>query len=488
MSIDKPKVFISYCWSDDKYIKRVVDFANRLRGDGVDVVLDQFHMKLGNDLNNFMEKCVSDPNITNVLILLSPDYKIKADARIGGAGKETQIISGEVYNNVENKKFIPILFDKRGKRPEDCMPTYLSQRRWIDLSDDIYYEDRYIELVKALYGANKFFESPLGSKPEWVDSPDSNIADVQKIVHNYRATKKESGDKKAIISSCNSLIESLVTIKSKFNDFDLYNLKDFEKHYSLLDGFKIPFLGLVDEIKYDDSTGKTIHDLYTQFLKIVYESRANNPSFFILSKILIHELFIETIVILIKGKNYKSIGYITRVPYINPYEYREKLASFKDVFYSCTESMAFNVSQHLGETLREDHTKGAYFSGLAEYWRRHLPVKYVDFKSFIDADCLLTNISIPSSNYYWFALSYCYRADWNDSLIYEIALSLKSKTLAIDYYPLFGWKTIDDAKRSIKSLEGFSNGHELRLAYSGSFLSIPMLCDYIKDEDVGEKD
>ena len=56
MKIENPKVFISYCWSNEKYIDRVVEFAQRLRSDGVDVLLDQFHMKLGNDTNDFMEK------------------------------------------------------------------------------------------------------------------------------------------------------------------------------------------------------------------------------------------------------------------------------------------------------------------------------------------------------------------------------------------------------------------------------------------------
>ena len=66
--IENPKVFISYCWSNEEYINKVVDFAKRLRSNGIDVVLDQFQMKLGNDMNNFMEKFVNDKTITNVLI------------------------------------------------------------------------------------------------------------------------------------------------------------------------------------------------------------------------------------------------------------------------------------------------------------------------------------------------------------------------------------------------------------------------------------
>lgn len=66
MKIENPKVFISYWWSNEKYIDRVVEFAQRLRTDGVYVLFDQFHMKLGNDTNDFMEKCVKDPSVTNV--------------------------------------------------------------------------------------------------------------------------------------------------------------------------------------------------------------------------------------------------------------------------------------------------------------------------------------------------------------------------------------------------------------------------------------
>ena len=43
--IENPKIFISYCWSNDAYIEKVVDFAKRLRSVGVNVVLDQFQMK-----------------------------------------------------------------------------------------------------------------------------------------------------------------------------------------------------------------------------------------------------------------------------------------------------------------------------------------------------------------------------------------------------------------------------------------------------------
>ena len=101
----KPKVFISYTWSNNDYIKKVTQFVNRLVGDGVDVLFDQYEMKPGKSLNNYMEKSVHDPSVTNVLILLNPDYKTKANSREGGTGIKTQIISSEVYQNLDNEKF-----------------------------------------------------------------------------------------------------------------------------------------------------------------------------------------------------------------------------------------------------------------------------------------------------------------------------------------------------------------------------------------------
>ena len=61
-----PKVFISYSWSSDAL---VLDLAQRLVSHGVDVVLDKWELKEGNDKYKFMERCVNDADITKVLII-----------------------------------------------------------------------------------------------------------------------------------------------------------------------------------------------------------------------------------------------------------------------------------------------------------------------------------------------------------------------------------------------------------------------------------
>ena len=98
-----PKIFISYSWSRDTL---VMDLANRLVSHGVDVVLDKWDLKEGNDKYKFMERCVDDPSITKVLIICDKAYAQKANDRTGGVGDETVIISSEVYGNARQEKFL----------------------------------------------------------------------------------------------------------------------------------------------------------------------------------------------------------------------------------------------------------------------------------------------------------------------------------------------------------------------------------------------
>ena len=96
--IEHPKVFISYAWGSEDYKIKVLSFATDLMNDGIEVILDQWSLKEGNDTYAFMEQSATDPTITNVLILLDPVYEKKANGRDGGVGTETQIISPEIYN------------------------------------------------------------------------------------------------------------------------------------------------------------------------------------------------------------------------------------------------------------------------------------------------------------------------------------------------------------------------------------------------------
>ena len=128
-----PRAFISYSWTSPRHQAQVRQWAEQLAGDGVDVVLDVWDLKEGDDKYAFMERMVTDESVTHVLVMSDQQYAEKADARRAGVGTESQIISQEVYEKVQQSKFIPIVceFDDSG---EPCLPVFLKTRIWIDFS------------------------------------------------------------------------------------------------------------------------------------------------------------------------------------------------------------------------------------------------------------------------------------------------------------------------------------------------------------------
>ncbi|MDO5124715.1 MAG: toll/interleukin-1 receptor domain-containing protein, partial [Eubacteriales bacterium] len=154
--MESKKVFISYSWSVQE---RVIELAERLLANGIEVVLDVYDLKEGQDKYAFMEQSVNDPSIDRVLIICDKVYTEKANSRSGGVGDETVIISPEIYNQVKQEKFIPIIFEVDDEGKAYC-PAYIKSRIYIDLStEDDGYEIEYEKLLRNI------FEKPMYKKP-----------------------------------------------------------------------------------------------------------------------------------------------------------------------------------------------------------------------------------------------------------------------------------------------------------------------------------
>jgi hypothetical protein len=162
-----PKVFISYSWTSDEYADRVKSLAEKLRHNGVDVILDSWRLRPGQDKYVFMEQMVTDPEIKKVLVLCDKRYAERADHREGGVGTESTIISQEVYNQVDQEKFIPVIME-RGPDGEIYLPTFIKSRIYIDLSDLNLFERGYEDLLRTLTGYPASEEPPLGKPPSYL--------------------------------------------------------------------------------------------------------------------------------------------------------------------------------------------------------------------------------------------------------------------------------------------------------------------------------
>lgn len=145
------KVFISYSWVPESNKEWVRKLAQKLEQDGVEVVIDYKDLRLGYDKYAFMERIAVDETIDKVLIICNKSYKHKADSRSGGIGDEAAIITPQLYGNVKQEKFIPIVneYDEDGK---PYLPNYLASRMYADLTD---FNIGYGELLSNILGEDQ---------------------------------------------------------------------------------------------------------------------------------------------------------------------------------------------------------------------------------------------------------------------------------------------------------------------------------------------
>lgn len=140
--------FISYSWDDETHKKWVQDLATRLRADGIDVRLDHWNTVPGDQLPEFMDREIRENDY--VLVICTPRYKTKSEARTGGVGYEGDIMTAEVLAKRNHRKFIPLL--ARGAWA-DAAPSWIQGKRYIDFSDAARYEQSYSDLLTAILGA-----------------------------------------------------------------------------------------------------------------------------------------------------------------------------------------------------------------------------------------------------------------------------------------------------------------------------------------------
>lgn len=142
-----PKVFISYSWDTKEHKAWVKALGERLRGDGVDVTLDHWHLVPGDQVPAFMESSVREANY--VLIVCTPRYENRSDTRKGGVGYEGDVITGEVMTSGNQRKFIPLL---RIGAWSEAAPSWLSGKYHLDFSGNPYSEDSYQDLLTTILG------------------------------------------------------------------------------------------------------------------------------------------------------------------------------------------------------------------------------------------------------------------------------------------------------------------------------------------------
>jgi hypothetical protein len=186
-----PKVFISYSHDSPAHKKWVGELASKLVKNGIDVILDQWDLGLGDDVPKFMEKSVAAAD--RVLMICTETYVRKTDEGKGGVGYEAMIVTGELVRDLGTSKFIPVI---RQKDIDIVLPKSVSTRFYINLSDNQNFDEQMELLLRELHqepasrkpplGKSPFAQQPSGMETPAASFKPKSIPDLEKIADDIQ--------------------------------------------------------------------------------------------------------------------------------------------------------------------------------------------------------------------------------------------------------------------------------------------------------------
>ncbi|MGF7419668.1 SEFIR domain-containing protein [Providencia rettgeri] len=382
-----PKVFISYSWSGHQHQSMVKDWADRLLADGIDVKIDIYDLKEGDDKYAFMESMVTDDTVSHVLIICDSKYKEKADSRHKGVGTETQIISGEIYRKVQQSKFIPI-FCELDELNEPILPAFASARIGIDFSSPEKANKNWEQLLRLLYNKPRFTKPIRGKTPSFLneeeDIPSGEIRAKyellkQSILNDSKNIKLFRND---FILSCFDFADVLrVREQPNYDTFPEDILNTVNK-LKVVRNFLSDWLLLESEVNHSTEFTESLITLLEQ-LRVLKsrppELNSWNESWFEAHSIFVYEIFLYIIASLMKTERYDLLHEIYTSHYLNP-----KTESFNGYDYDRF-GVFHGYAEHVAPALSKEMK---FYSNAAEIIKRQADRSDLTFEHIVEAETI----------------------------------------------------------------------------------------------------
>ncbi|MBM7578239.1 TIR domain-containing protein [Jeotgalibacillus terrae] len=304
------KVFISYAWSSQEHEEWVNELAERLVSDGVKVVYDKWDSREGQNLNVFMERSVNDSDIKKVLVICDETYMQKANGYEGGVGTETVIISNEVYQDVEQTKFVPIIA-QRDVNGKAFIPTYLSGTKYIDMSDEQNYEDGYEKLIRNLYGKPEFVRPQLGQPPAFL-LEDEEIVSIEskRALNRFRHMVERKPKSIDILAQefTTVLIDDFSSYSLEVSDTGQLRKEILKKLHDTIDLRNI-YIEFLDIYIRETENTEVIIDFFEEIYPVIMTRKSDSyiDSQFDHMYFFVTEIMLYTVALLYKRKKYITI-------------------------------------------------------------------------------------------------------------------------------------------------------------------------------------
>lgn len=383
-----PKVFVSYSWTSDDYADWVKSLAERLRSDGVDVILDRWRLRPGQDKYAFMEQMVTDPEIKKVLVMCDQRYAERADRREGGVGTESTIISQEVYNRVDQEKFIPVITE-RGPGGELYMPVFIKSRIYIDLSDPKLFERGYEDLLRAMTGRPASPEPPLGRPPAYLFETDRPTSPTTFALRAFESALLS--DKRHSTGLARDYLERLFEALASLR-IDVESVKGNDERNTLmlqrLEGWNplrdewVSFLRLVCRYGTDSRLFEAVPSFFESTLELTRGLRPRQWDQHL--NLIVHEAFLYAVTVLLQEQRFDAVASLLSFHYRDPE--RAESAQRYGIF-------SHGDTRYLEELLNEvwsEQGNGTKYKYPQQIWlHRRASEKLVSFDLLKEADIIL---------------------------------------------------------------------------------------------------
>lgn len=438
-----PKAFISYSWSSPDHRDRIRSYAERLVHDGVDVVLDQWSLSEGQDKYAFMEETVTDPSVTHVLIFSDRQYAQKADARKAGVGTETQLISKEVYDKVDQKKFIPIVCERQDNG-EPCMPAFLKSRMSIDFSTPESANANWEQLLRVLFGKSLYEKPELGIPPSFLTEAEARpslptigkFSLLKDALLNARPSV-EMARKDFLTAAIGYADTFRVRERPTVEHIDEKILADL---HSL-----VPIRNqLVDWLMLESSLpSPRFDDIVTSFLENILALKFRPPeitqwndAWFDAHGLFAYEMFLYVVAILIANEKYAALRHVLDTHYLLPDTAAQRGHDFVsyDEFHAHSRGLAY----------RNDRLKLQRLSMDADTIKERATRKDISFRDVMQAELVVLLVTLLSNERHWYP----------HTLIYTGSGRMR--------FPLFVRAAQHRYFESLKIITGLESGDALR--------------------------
>jgi len=145
--MSKPQtVFISYKWEDDAHNEWVKKLATDLRRAGIEAILDQWEVRLGDSFTDYMTSRISKADVFLFIMTTKSVEAVENASRHGGAVKFEMQMATARRTAGEAMRLIPIY--REGKKAA----AHVRDHRYLDFRDDSRYAMNIRSLVNDLLG------------------------------------------------------------------------------------------------------------------------------------------------------------------------------------------------------------------------------------------------------------------------------------------------------------------------------------------------